>query len=344
MKSIKALLKSIVVPSSAPDIKDLFASNGADPQVFATNVAQALTTHVIQSHQEERRWIRLRRLGLILMFTMGFLSFLYKLGGSQKLGVATNGPTIATIDIKGDIMAGQRASADAIIPALKAAHKDANVKAIVLRVDSGGGAPVEAERVVMVMDQLRKADASKKIIAVCENMTGSAAYMIAMAADQVVAGRYSLVGSIGVIMTSWDSADALERLSIRQHVYASGPLKSMLNPYSKPSPEAQEVANEMVRSAGKSFAADLAKRRGSHIKDLAYVTTGRVWSGEEALALGLVDRIGSIETEALAIDPDAKVKDFGPHVPMPFWPAALNGAVSTAMDAARAQLGGPGFK
>ncbi|MGW8392752.1 S49 family peptidase [Pseudoduganella sp. HUAS MS19] len=202
---------------------------------------------------------------------------------------------VGVIEIKGEIKDGTLASADRIVPAIEAAFKSSRVKQIVLKIDSPGGAPVEAERIISALVTYKQ-KYPKPVTAVIGNLGASAAYMAAMHADRIVAGRYSLVGSIGAILAPWQLDKAIGQIKVSQRVYTSGRLKAFLNPFTPLTEESDAKARELVSKVGGAFVQDLQRQRGSHLKSGVDYGTGEVWSGMEAKALGLVDEIGTMET------------------------------------------------
>jgi protease IV len=183
------------------------------------------------------------------------------------------------------------------------------VKVVVLSIDSGGGAPVEAERIGFMIDTLRKKH-GKPVYAVIQNIGASAAYMIAMNTDKIYAGRYSLVGSIGAVMSSWDLHRAINKLEVEQKVFASGELKAMLNPFVAPTKGAERKAQELVDKAGAIFQSQLMERRKSKLITGINYGSGEIWDGDQAVKIGLIDELGTIESIALAHD--AVIREYGP--------------------------------
>jgi protease IV len=221
------------------------------------------------------------------------------------------GDVIGVIEIKGEIKDGALASADKIVPALEAAFKSSHVKQVVLKIDSPGGAPVETERIVSALATFKQRY-PKPVTAVIGNLGASAAYMAAMHADRIVAGRYSLVGSIGAILAPWQLDKAIAQVKVSQRVYSSGPLKAFLNPFTPLTDAADAKATELVNKVGGAFVRDLRQQRGQRLKAGVDFGTGEVWSGIEAKALGLVDEIGTMET-VVGAQTELKQFNFGPR-------------------------------
>lgn len=257
-------------------------------------------------------WFRRVSIGLLVGASLvGYYSFFKGLVGPGA--GKTDGPTMAVVDVRGAIMPDSAlASGEVVGAAITKAAKDPNVKRIVLYVESPGGAPVEAERIMQAVDNARTTY-KKPITAVIGNLGASAGYMVALSADEIVSGRYSLVGSIGAVIQSWQLTGLLDKLDVRAKSFASGELKTLLNPYEPPSAKAAAKAQELVDTLGGQFAQLVKDRRGDKLKrDIGTYTSGEVWNGEQALALGLVDATGTLESVAAA-HPDLKVVDFSPR-------------------------------
>ena len=233
-------------------------------------------------------------------------------GAAMYLATATGfsfgpfGDVIGVVEIKGEIKDGALASADKIVPALEAAFKNSRVKEVVLKIDSPGGAPVEAERIISALVNYKE-KYPKPVTAVIGNLGASAAYMAAMHADHIVAGKYSLVGSIGAILAPWQLDKAIAQVKVSQRVYSSGRLKAFLNPFTPLTTESDAKATELVNKVGGAFVEDLHQQRGRYLKADVDYGTGEVWSGMEAKSIGLVDEVGTIES---VIGGRGKLKEF----------------------------------
>ncbi len=259
----------------------------------------------------ERRW-RMFFQGIFFAapLVIGLLYFLFFLSSAGfRLGPFTD--VVGVVHIDGQIASGSTASADKIVPALERAFSDPNVKGVVLAIDSPGGAPVESERITDAITSLKKKH-NKPVVAVINNVGASAAYMIAMHADKVVAGKYSLVGSIGAIMTPWELHRAMAKLDVSQRVYASGKLKAFLNPFTPVSPEVDAKAKKLVDQMGQTFVSELKATRGAFLKPGVDYGSGEVWGGLEAKELGLIDAISSVD-DVVASTWGLRTYNFGPY-------------------------------
>ena len=191
------------------------------------------------------------------------------------------------------------------------AHRDI-VWMDVLSIDSPGGSPVEAERISTALEGFKKSH-PKPVAAVINNIGASAAFMIALHADKIIAGKYSLVGSIGAIIAPWQLDRAIAKFDVSQRVYASGRLKSFLNPFTPVSREVDVKAQMLVDQLGAAFLQEVREKRGTRLKEDVDVATGEVWPGPEAKSLGLVDDVGTLEEYVRSNWAGVSPYDLGPN-------------------------------
>ena len=269
--------------------------------------AQKLATN---ERKAEHRWRMLFQslvFGVPVLFGIVYFLFFLNTTGFRWGPFADS---VGVVRIEGPIASNERASADNIVPILEKAFANSSVKAIVLSIDSPGGAPVESERIYTAMSTLKK-KYPKPVVAVINNVGASAAFMIALHADKIVAAKYSLVGSIGAIMSPWQLDRAIAKFDVSQRVYASGRLKAFLNPFTPVSPEVDAKAHQLVNQMGGFFLEEVKARRGDRLKQGVDVSSGEVWSGQEAKDLGLVDIVGTLD-EYVASTWGFPSYDFGP--------------------------------
>ena len=259
----------------------------------------------------ERRWkiaFQLMVFGVPVIFGIFYFVFFLSTTGF-RLGPFGN--VVGVVRIEGAIGANERASAETIVPLLEKAFANDNVKAVVLSIDSPGGAPVESERIYTAMRNFKQKH-PKPTVAVINNIGASAAYMIALHADKIIVGKYSIVGSIGAIMAPWQFDRAIAKVEVSQKVYASGKLKAFLNPFTPVTPEVDAKAQQLVDQLGGAFLQEVLEKRGAHLKQSVNVATGEVWPGPEAKALGLADEIGTLDEYVTTAWSGLKPYDFGP--------------------------------
>lgn len=242
------------------------------------------------------RWKRIKR-GILLAF--GVIMFLlYLAGAGQNWGfwsLESSKAVAAVVKIEGPIGPGESGgNAELINEGLKKAFENKHSKAVVLYINSPGGAPAEAERITQYL-RMQKKQTGKRVLVVCGDMCASAGYMIAIYGDQISAGDYSLVGSIGAMLSSWNAYQALDRLGVQHQSFTSGPLKGFLSPFDPPNAAVASKAQNLVDNMGKIFRAEVEQRRGSKLDKNAELFSGAAWSGEQARKLGLIDHVATLD-------------------------------------------------
>ena len=173
---------------------------------------------------------------------------------------------------------------------------DSNYKALMVRIDSPGGTVVGGESLYLA---LRRVAEKKPVVALMGELATSAGYMVALGSDHIVARQGSVTGSIGVLMQTVEITGLLEKLGIAAESIKSGPLKASPNPLEKTTPEARAAAEEVVRDMYDFFVDLVAERRGMDRPRAGRLADGRVYTGRQAVANGLIDAIGG-EREARA--------------------------------------------
>jgi protease-4 len=265
---------------------------------------------LVKERKVERRWKTFFQLALIGVPLLGTIAYVIFFTSAMGFQWGPFGSVVGVVRIDGEISSQNVASAKHIIPLLEKAFANPSVKAVVLSIDSPGGAPAESERIYTAIESLKRKH-QKPVVAVISNMGASAAYMIAVHADKIYAGKYSLVGSIGAIITAWDLHKAIERVDVAQHVYASGQLKALLNPFAPVSQEADAKAKLLVSQVGAVFLDEVKHARSSTLKANIDYASGEIWSGQEAKDIGLIDGISTLD-EVVATNWGLKTYDFGP--------------------------------
>jgi protease IV len=283
--------------------------SGMTPEQTHQSLTSLMVSDLLKERRSERRWRAVRRtlMVLILLAVAGLYAAIFFHEPKSRPLLPNADGYIGLVRIDGAIKSSSSASAEKVVPALSEAFADPGVKVVVISIDSPGGAPVEAERINYAIGELRKRY-KKPVYGVIQNVGASAGYMIAMHTDKIYAGRYSIVGSIGAALQTWDVHEAINKRDIQHKVYASGELKNMLNPFSEPTAAAGKKAQDLVDNAGGQFFEEFKARRHGKLKEGIAYNTGEVWSGTQALQLGLVDETGTVEQIAYANN--ANVKEF----------------------------------
>jgi protease-4 len=260
-----------------------------------------------RDRRSERRW----RLFFRFVWLLIAVAFAYALLPAHNRTASPAGPHTALIEIRGEIADGSEASAENLLPSLKSAFEDSSAKAVVLRINSPGGSPVQAG---IINDEIRRLKAlhKKPVYAVVEESCASGAYYIAVAADEIYADKASVVGSIGVLMDSFGFTGLMQKLGVERRLYTSGDNKGMGDPFSPIAPEQRAYIQAMLDQIHQQFIAAVKKGRGSRLKEEPQTFSGLYWNGEQALGLGLVDHLGTVDYVAREVVKAAELVDYTP--------------------------------
>jgi protease IV len=213
--------------------------------------------------------------------------------------------------VRGEIGAESEANAEDLVAALRTAFEDRYAQALVLRINSPGGSPVQAG---IVNDELRrlKAKHGKKVYAVVDEMCASGAYYIAVAADEIFVDKASLVGSIGVLMSGFGFTGLMDKMGIERRLLTAGENKGMLDPFSPQNDKHRAHAQTMIDQVHQQFIKVVRDGRGKRLKETPETFSGLFWNGEEAVRMGLADNFGNLDHVARDIVKAEEVIDYTP--------------------------------
>ncbi len=262
----------------------------------------------LQDRRSDRRWRGFYRLLWVgLAFALAWLWF------SQGRHMNTpSTPHTALVEVRGEIAEDTEASAELMLSALKSAFEDQGAQAVVLRINSPGGSPVQAG---IVYDEIKrlKAKHGKKVYAVVEEMCASGAYYIAAGADEIYVDKASIVGSIGVLMDGFGFVGLMDKLGVERRLLTAGDNKGMLDPYSPQNTKQRAFAQAMIDQIHQQFITVVREGRGTRLKETPEMFSGLFWNGEEAIKLGLADHYGSLDFVAREVVKAEEVIDYTPH-------------------------------
>ena len=213
--------------------------------------------------------------------------------GGNTAGLSFDGKRIAVIDISGVIL-----SPDAVDTQLRRFGDDDSVKAIILHINSPGGGAAASQEIYHEVLRVRETK-HKKIVASVESVGASGAYYIASACDKIYANDASVVGSIGVIMEWTNYGDLLRWAKLKNITISRGELKDAGDPSRDLTPKEQAYFQSLVDNMYSQFIHDVAQGRHSTDDKIRPLATGQVWTGEQALPLGLIDKVGGFRTALL---------------------------------------------
>ncbi|WP_443191371.1 signal peptide peptidase SppA [Pseudomonas indica] len=265
-------------------------ASGADDERSWKLLEKALLASV-QEQRRSRRWGIFFKL-LVFIYLFGALIVLSPaLNLSSSAGRAES--HTALIEIRGLIADKEAASADNVVGALRKAFEDPKTKGVILRINSPGGSPVQSGYIYDEIRRLRGLHKDIKLYAVIADAGASGAYYIASAADEIYADKASLVGSIGVTAASFGFVDLMEKLGVERRVYTAGEHKAFLDPFQPQKEDEVRFWQGVLETTHRQFIDSVRRGRGDRLKESPELFSGLVWSGEQALQLGLVDSLGS---------------------------------------------------
>ena len=216
---------------------------------------------------------------------------------------------VAVLVAAGNIVAGQsgpgQIGADTFADALRKARYEDGVKAIVLRIDSGGGSMMASEEIRQEVAALRAA--GKPVVASFSSVAASGGYYIAMDADQIWAEPTTITGSIGVFGMLPTFARALDKIGVASDGVATSPLAASMHLERNVTPETRQLLQLGVEHAYHDFVGRVASARKRPPAEIEAIAEGRVWIGTEAQKLGLVDHLGGVEAAIAAAATLAKL-------------------------------------
>ncbi len=273
-----------------------------DPRL---DTLERLAREHIRHQNSDRRWRHGIRLGWLLLAAL----VLWQMFSHSRSTATATGEHTALVDVIGDIAQGSPSSAESLMPALRSAFEDANAKAVVLRINSPGGSPVQAG---LVHDEIQRLKAlhSKKVYAVVEEVCASGAYYIAAAADEIYVDKASIVGSIGVLMDGFGFTGLMDKVGVERRLITAGENKGMLDPFSPLSPRQKAYAQQMINQVHQQFITVVRQGRGKRLKETPETFSGLFWNGDEAVRQGLADKLGSLDQVARDVVKAETVVDY----------------------------------
>ena len=300
-------LPSGLTPSPAPTPSGP-ASHEAAGQAALVHTVQSLARELLNERRTDRRWRVFFRLSWLLMVLVA----LWLLLASRNHHGTPTGPHTALVELRGEISADGEAGAEQMMAGLRNAFEDKAATAVVLRINSPGGSPVQSG---LINDEIHRLKAlhKKKLYAVVEEVCASGAYYVAVAADEIYVDKASIVGSIGVLMDGFGFTDLMDKLGIERRLLTAGENKGMLDPFTAQNPRQRAYAQAMINQVHQQFIKVVRDGRGARLKEAPDTFSGLFWNGEEAVRIGLADKIGSLDYVAREVIKAEEVVDYTPR-------------------------------
>jgi len=271
---------------------------------------ERMSFEFLREQRSARRWGIFFKL-LAVLYVSGFI--LMSLPSDWHLSAMGSGKITALVDLQGVIAHGNEASADNIVSGLRAAFENASTAGVVLRINSPGGSPVQAGYINDEILRLREKYPEIPLYAVVEDMCASGGYYAAAAADKIYADKGSLVGSIGVRMDGFGFVDTMHKLGVERRLFTAGENKGFLDPFSNLDPAHVDHVRKLLGDVHEQFINTVLKKRRDKLSKDPSLFSGLVWTGAQALELGLVDEFGSAGTVAREVIGAEKIVDFTPR-------------------------------
>ncbi|WP_236610841.1 S49 family peptidase [Verminephrobacter aporrectodeae] len=274
-----------------PEFRSIFVNDSSREPGWERATLEKLAFAALGEQRSTRRWkIFFRLAWLVLIAAVALAAMRQAAPGTSK-----SAPHTAVVVIKGEIASGADASAEFVVASMRSALEDDGSKALVLLINSPGGSPVQAG---IINDEIvrLKAKHHKPIYAVVEESCASAAYYIAVAADSIYVDKASIVGSIGVLMDGFGFTGAMEKLGVERRLLIAGENKGFLDPFSPQTETQRAYAQTMLDQIHQQFITVVQAGRGKRLKTAAPETfSGLFWTGQQAVEMGLADKLGSLD-------------------------------------------------
>ncbi len=261
----------------------------------------------LQEQRRARKWgifFKLLGFAYLTIFVISLLGFNF-----SNMTSAT-GKHTALVELAGVIADGENASADNVVSGLRAAFENDRSAAVILRINSPGGSPVQASYINKEIKRLRELHPDKPMYAVVADICASGGVFAAVAADKIYADKASIVGSIGVRMDSFGFVEALDKLGIERRLMTAGEHKALLDPFLPESSYEKKHVQTLLDEIHQQFIDVVKEGRGDKLANDPALFSGLFWTGEQALELGLVDGFGSASYVAREVVGVEDVRDY----------------------------------
>ncbi len=254
-----------------------------------------------------RRWKYGMRLAWLVFFAALIWLGMDRSGNMHNTDVTRQ--HTAVVEIKGEIASGADAGAEAVIASMRSAFEDEGAQAVVLLINSPGGSPVQAG---IMNDEIRRLKVlhKKPVYVVVEETCASAAYYIAVAADQIYVDKASIVGSIGVLMDGFGFTGLMDKLGVERRLMTAGQNKGFLDPFSPQTDKQREFAQSMLNQIHQQFIGAVKDGRGDRLKETPETFSGLFWTGDQAVKMGLADHLGNLDYVAREVVKAPEIIDY----------------------------------
>ena len=250
------------------------------------HILEILAQDYLREKKTRRRWgLFFRFLIVAYIATTTWLYF-------HTSDLTVDDDHVAVVVIDGLIGPGE-ISAPEVNHSLKDAFEAEASKAVIVKINSPGGTPVQAAQINAEISRLQELHPEKPVYAAISDICASGGYYVAVAASEIYAHPSSIVGSIGVLMNGFGFTGTMEKLGIERRLITAGENKGLLDPFSPERPGDRRHAQAMLDDVHGDFIDAVKQGRGERLSNDPDIFSGLFWSGRKALELGLVDAFGS---------------------------------------------------
>lgn len=260
--------------------------NSPDPQ----SVLNQLVLEFMREQRRKRRWRWL--MGCVFILLLALLVFKVMSLDDDDRGERAQ-KHVGLIDLSGNVTDNQAGGANNFVQSLEDAYKSKGLQALIIRINSPGGSPVQADYMYNAVTYYRKKYPAIKVHAVCVDLCASAAYYVAAAADDIYANESSMVGSIGVLYNGFGFVDSLQKLGVTRRLQTAGANKGFMDPFSPMSNAQEQLLQVMLDDIHQQFIAKVKLGRGTRLLIDEQTFSGLFWTGIQARQRGLIDGFAS---------------------------------------------------
>jgi protease IV len=269
------------------------SSNESDPSSVPMKqewqILEKVATASVTEQRKARRWGIFFKL---LTFFYLFVIIASLLPKESSLGPVYD-EHVALVSLDGVIAADAPANANTVVAGLRDAFADGSSKAVILSINSPGGSPVQSGYINDEIYRLKALYPEKKLYAVIADLGASGGYYVASAADEIYADKASLVGSIGVISAGFGFEKLIEKMGVERRIYSAGESKAFLDSFSAEKERDVTFWQSVLAETHAQFIEVVKTGRGERLINDPAIFSGLIWTGEGALAKGLIDGLGS---------------------------------------------------
>jgi len=276
--------------------------------------------------KRKRIFVGLGVIAALLIFFFLVLFFIAQSGGRTSRFAFGN--KIAIVEVRGVIT-----ESSGIIEEIHQYQEDEGVKAIILRIDSPGGGVGPSQE---IHREISKVKSKKKVVASMGSVAASGGYYIACASDRIVANPGTITGSIGVIMEFTNIEELFKKIGIKGVVIKSGEHKDIGSPFREMTPDEKKILQDAIDNVHQQFIEAVAKGRKLDREKVVQIADGRIFTGEQAKQIGLVDEMGNlqdaIDTAAKMVGIAGKPNVIYPRKKISLWNLLLDKTISTILE------------